>query len=238
MADSTQDLVFRMLTSGDDGRVCKDIPESACNEEARSFTTHVMALSTSKIADGLIDPKLVLSWLLATLGAPTLFIGLLVPVREAGSLLPQLFTAGALRRLAQRKWAWAAGSFVQGLSALAIAVAAITLEGAAAGMAIVGALAILAVARSVCSVTYKDVLGKTVSKSRRGTATGAATTVGAAAVLAYGALLASGLIPRMDLVTTGRHSWWRSPRVAAIRLAATGLAGLAFWSLRPPAQAC
>tara|TARA_R110001606_G_scaffold64416_7_gene149521 strand:- start:1459 stop:2775 length:1317 start_codon:yes stop_codon:yes gene_type:complete len=203
MADSTQDLVFRMLTSGDDGRVCKDIPESACNEEARSFTTHVMALSTSKIADGLIDPKLVLSWLLATLGAPTLFIGLLVPVREAGSLLPQLFTAGALRRLAQRKWAWAAGSFVQGLSALAIAVAAITLEGAAAGMAIVGALAILAVARSVCSVTYKDVLGKTVSKSRRGTATGAATTVGAAAVLAYGALLASGLIPRMDLVTTG-----------------------------------
>jgi len=203
MADSTRELVFQMLTSGDDGRVCKDIPEALCNEEARNFTTHVMALSTSKIADGLVDPKLVLSWLLATLGAPTLFIGLLVPVREAGSLLPQLFTAGALRRLAQRKWAWAAGSMVQGLSALAMAFAALTLEGAMAAMAIVGALAVLALARSVCSVTYKDVLGKTVSKSRRGSATGAATTVGAAAVLLFGALLASGLVARMGLVSAG-----------------------------------
>ncbi|KCZ88290.1 hypothetical protein [Hyphomonas johnsonii] len=203
MGRTTHDIVFEMLTSGDDGRVCKDIPEAACAEEARSFTTHVLALSTSKVADGLIDPKLVLSWLLATLGAPTLFIGLLVPVREAGSLLPQLFTAGALRQMPVRKWAWAAGSLVQGLSALAIAVAALTLKGAAAGMAVIAALAVLAIARSVCSVTYKDVLGKTVSKSRRGSATGAATTVGAAAVLAYGALLASGTIARMDLVTGG-----------------------------------
>jgi hypothetical protein len=203
MAESTRELVYQILTSGDDGRVCKDIPDSACNEEARSFTTHVMALSSSKIADGLIDPKLVLSWLLATLGAPTLFIGLLVPIREAGSLLPQLFTAGALRRLAQRKWAWAAGSLVQGLSAIALAVAALTLEGAAAGTAVVAALAVLAVARSVCSVTYKDVLGKTVSKSRRGSVTGSATTVGAAAVLVYGGLLSFGLMPRMDLVIAG-----------------------------------
>ena len=203
MARETHDLIFQMLTSGDDGRVCKDIPEDACHMEARSFTTHVMALSTSKIADGLIDPKLVLSWLLATLGAPALFIGLLVPVREAGSLLPQLFTAGALRLLPQRKWAWAAGSLVQGLAALAIAVSAFMLEGKAAGIAIICALAVLAVARSVCSVTYKDVLGKTVSKSRRGSATGAATTVGAAAILGFGALLTSGLLPRMDIVEAG-----------------------------------
>ncbi|RAN37797.1 hypothetical protein HY11_07895 [Hyphomonas pacifica] len=192
-----------MLTSGDEGRVCKDIPESACNEESGNFLKHITSLSASKISDGLIDPKLVLSWLLTTLGAPAFIIGLLVPVREAGALLPQLFTAAALRQLPQRKWAWAVGSAVQGLSAACMALAALTLEGRTAGLVILGALAVLAIARSVCSVTYKDVLGKTVSKSRRGTATGTASTIGAAAVLAYGGLLSLGLIDRMSIVTTG-----------------------------------
>jgi len=203
MAENTQELVFEMLTSGDEGRVCKDIPDSACKEEAGNFFTHVTSLSTSKISDGLIDPKLVLSWLLTTIGAPTWLIGLLVPVREAGALLPQLFTAAALRELPQRKWAWAAGSAVQGLAAASMGLAAFFLDGAAAGYVILIALAVLALARSVCSVTYKDVLGKTVSKSRRGTATGTASTVGAAAVLVYGGLLTVGWIDRMSLVIGG-----------------------------------
>ncbi|HBH44442.1 MAG TPA: MFS transporter [Hyphomonas atlantica] len=203
MAENTQELVFEMLTSGDEGRVCKDIPDSACKEEAGNFFTHVTSLSTSKISDGLIDPKLVLSWLLTTIGAPTWLIGLLVPVREAGALLPQLFTAAALRELPQRKWAWAAGSAVQGLAAASMGLAAFFLDGAAAGYVILIALAVLALARSVCSVTYKDVLGKTVSKSRRGTATGTASTVGAAAVLIYGGLLTVGWIDRMSLVIGG-----------------------------------
>ncbi|KCZ55410.1 hypothetical protein HY29_12810 [Hyphomonas beringensis] len=203
MSENTRKTVMQMLTSGDDGRVCKDIPESACNAESGNFLKHITSLSASKISDGLIDPKLVLSWLLTTLGAPAFMIGLLVPVREAGALLPQLFTAASLRQLPQRKWAWAVGSTVQGLSAACIGLAALTLEGRAAGFVIVGALAVLAIARSVCSVTYKDVLGKTVSKSRRGTATGAASTIGAAAVLAYGGLLSLGLIDRMNIVATG-----------------------------------
>ena len=203
MAENTQELVFEMLTSGDEGRVCKDIPDSACKEEAGNFFTHVTSLSTSKVSDGLIDPKLVLSWLLTTIGAPTWLIGLLVPVREAGALLPQLFTAAALRELPQRKWAWAAGSAIQGLAAASMGLAAFFLDGAAAGYAVLIALAVLALARSVCSVTYKDVLGKTVSKSRRGTATGTASTVGAAAVLIYGALLTVGWIDRMSLVIGG-----------------------------------
>ncbi|MFN4101613.1 MAG: MFS transporter, partial [Pararhodobacter sp.] len=171
--------LFRLLTGEESDGPCRDIPESACHSEPGNFTRHVAALSATKIADGFIDPKLVLSWLLTTLGAPGAVIGLLVPVREAGALLPQLFTAGALRRMARRKWAWAAAAVGQGLSALAIAASALTLEGAAAGAAIIGALAVLALCRSVASVTHKDVLGKTVSKSRRGTATGAAGTVGA-----------------------------------------------------------
>ncbi|MCZ4298017.1 MFS transporter [Henriciella marina] len=203
MSDTTLDKAYRMLTSDDDGRVCKDIPESACNDQPRNFVTHIASLGATKTADGLIDPKLVLSWLLTQLGAPAVFIGLLVPVRESGALLPQLLTAASLRRLSKRKWAWSVGSAVQGLSAASIALAAIFLEGAAAGLAIVTALGILALARSVCSVTYKDVLGKTVSKARRGTATGTASSLAAFFVIIFGAVLATGALSRMPVVLAG-----------------------------------
>lgn len=203
MSETSLDIAYRMLTSEDEGRVCKDIPESACNHQPANFITHIAALGSTKTADGLIDPKLVLSWLLTQLGAPAMFVGLLVPVRESGALLPQLFTAAGLRRLAQRKWAWSVGSAVQGLSAIAIAVAGLTLDGSAAGIAIISALSILALARSVCSVTYKDVLGKTVSKSRRGTATGTASSLSALFVILFGLVLASGLAPRMSVVIAG-----------------------------------
>ncbi|HIG21282.1 MAG TPA: MFS transporter [Henriciella marina] len=203
MSETTLDKAYRMLTSDDDGRVCRDIPESACNDQPRNFITHIASLGATKTADGLIDPKLVLSWLLTQLGAPAVFIGLLVPVRESGALLPQLLTAASLRRLSKRKWAWSVGSAIQGLSAAAIALAAIFLDGAAAGIAIVSALGVLALARSVCSVTYKDVLGKTVSKARRGTATGTASSLAAFFVIIFGAILATGTLSRMPVVLAG-----------------------------------
>ncbi|WP_421786205.1 MFS transporter [Hyphobacterium sp.] len=192
---------FEAVAIDDEGRACRDIPDSACREEAGNFFRHVGALSLSKSADGLIDPKLVLSWLLLQLGAPSALVGLLVPIREAGALLPQLFTAGALRRLPQRKWAWAAGAAVQGVSAISIGLAAIFLSGRAAGLVILSALTVLALARSVCSVCYKDVLGKTVDKSRRGTATGLAGTIASVIVIVFAGLLATGFIERLTLVT-------------------------------------
>lgn len=200
---STLDRVYRLLTSEDDGRVCKDIPDSACDDQPGNFFTHVTSLAATKTGDGLLDPKLVLSWLLTTLGAPTSVIGLLVPVREAGSLLPQLVSSGWIRSMSRRKWAWVAGSVVQGVSVLGIAVCAVTLTGRVAGYAIIGALACFALGRSVCSVSYKDVLGKTVAKSTRGTATGTASTIAAAAILVFGLLLTAGLLPRTPASIAG-----------------------------------
>jgi hypothetical protein len=196
MADtSISARAHALLTNEDDGRVCRDIPESACEEQPRNFLKHVVSLGATKTGDGLADPKLALSWLLTALGAPAGLIGLLVPVREAGSLLPQLVTAGLIRGLPQRKWVWAGGSLIQGLAVAGMGVAALRLEGAAAGWTIVGLLAVFALARSACSVSYKDVLGKTVSKSTRGTATGTAATMAAVFVLAFGGLLSLGVIP-------------------------------------------
>ncbi|MEL6956066.1 MAG: MFS transporter, partial [Pseudomonadota bacterium] len=200
---STLDTVFQKLVIGDEGRACRDIPDSACQEEPRNFFTHVAALSLSKSSDGLIDPKLVLSWLMTFLGAPAYLIGFLVPVRESGALLPQLFTAGAIRQMPLRKYAWTGGAVVQGLAAIAIAAIALMFEGALAGWLIIVALAILATARSVCSVSYKDVLGKTVSKSRRGSATGLAGSISVGSVILFAVLLIFDIVPRAPLVISG-----------------------------------
>ncbi|MTI63367.1 MFS transporter [Methylophaga sp.] len=193
---------YDLLTAEDDGRVCRDIPEPLCDEQPRNFSTHVLSLSLSKTADALINPKLILSWILTTLGASQ-FVGLLVPIREAGALLPQLFIAGRVRSLPLRKYAWALGSFLQGLCAVGMAVAALTLEGATLGWMIISLLTLLALSRSICSVSYKDVLGKTVGKTRRGTATGSAATVAAAMTIAYAALIASGLFDKINIVIIG-----------------------------------
>jgi hypothetical protein len=51
---------------------------------------HLASLSMTKIGDGLVDPKLVLSWALNAAGAPQAAIGLLVPLRESLAMLPQI----------------------------------------------------------------------------------------------------------------------------------------------------
>lgn len=197
-SDFEDQLFERLVEDADSDGGLSDAQTQA---EPRNFLRHIVSLAGSKLADGLVDAKLVLSWLLTHLGAGAGLIGLLVPVREAGSLLPQLFTAGAIGALPRRKWAWAVGSVVQGLAALAIAAVALTMQGTAAGVAIIAALAVLALARSVCSASYKDVLGKTVGRSRRGAATGAAASVGAGGVIVFAGLLLWQPFDRVVLVT-------------------------------------
>lgn len=203
MSRGLSQRLFQALTGRPGDLPCEDLPDEICARQPRNFVVHVVSLTATKAADGLIDPKLVLSWLLVHLGAPALFTGLLVPVREAGALLPQLFTAGALGRLPQRRWAWVGGSLVQGMCAALLALSAWRLEGRSAGVAIVASLAVLALARSVASVTYKDVLGRSVDRANRGTATGTASSAAAALTITFGALLASGLVPRYAMVVGG-----------------------------------
>ncbi|MEL6958334.1 MAG: MFS transporter, partial [Pseudomonadota bacterium] len=98
-------ILSRLTDTGDDA-----------DGETRNIRRHVAALSASKTADGLLNPKLVLSWLVASLGAGAFWVGALVPVRESGALLPQIFLAPKIKAMARRKWAWAAGSVGQGVS--------------------------------------------------------------------------------------------------------------------------
>lgn len=181
----TRDL-YDLMTGDEDARVCRDIPEVACREQPKNFFIHIGSLVATKTGDRLSSPKLVLSWLLTQLGAPVFMLGLLVPVRESLSLIPQLFVAGYIRRVGVRKWFWVAGSTVQGLAIGGMAIVAMTLQGAVAGWGILGLLVVFSLARGVSSIAAKDVLGKTISKSRRGTVTGYASSAAGAITIVVG----------------------------------------------------
>ena len=98
---SDKDLIHRVygyLAEDEDARVCKDIPESACNHQPRSFVLMLLSLTLTKLGDTLVSARLVLPWMLSTLGAHAIFISALVPLRESLALLPQLFVAHRLSR--------------------------------------------------------------------------------------------------------------------------------------------
>jgi hypothetical protein len=183
---------YDLVTGDEDARVCKDIPDAACNDQPENFVLQLGANVCTKIGDELASAKLVLPWLLSAAGAPTFFIGMLVPVRESLSLLPQLFVAAAIRARAIRKWYWIWGSVAQGLCVAAMAAAALFLEGAAAGWTVLGLLVLFSLARGVSSVAAKDVMGKTVSKTRRGTLTGYAAAAAGLVTVFAGAVLQLG----------------------------------------------
>jgi len=206
MQDDTAQRAFATISGTDEP--APGLEDKAQQAEARNGLRHIVSLSMTKVADGLIDPKLVLAWLLSALGAPAVFAGALVPVREAGSLLPQIALAGMVQRMARRKWAWVWGSVGQGVAAALIALAALSLEGAAAGYAVIAALAVLAVCRAACSVSFKEILGKTVGKTRRGSVTGLAGSVSSVGVVIFAGLLMSGVFQSRGVV------------IAAIALAA------------------
>lgn len=122
--------------------------------------------------DVLINPKVTLPWLLQSLGAPLYLLGWLVPIRESGSLLPQLVIAHFIYKVKVRKWVWVLGSLIQSLCVVVIGCAALLLDGASAGWVIIAALIVFSVARGLNSVASKDVLGKTVAKNKRGRVSG------------------------------------------------------------------
>lgn len=166
------ETIYDLLTNQEDARACRDIPDTACRVSPTNFVVLLASYFLSKLGDAIANPKTVLTWVMTSVGAPLWMLGFLVPVRESGSLIPQLVIASYIRRLPLRKWMWVAGSVMQGLCMLGIGLVAIALNGIAAGAAILGLLVVFSLARGVCSVAAKDVLGKTIPKGRRGQLTG------------------------------------------------------------------
>lgn len=163
----------------------------------------------TKLADALASAKTTLPWLLASLGAPAFYQGLLVPIRESGSLLPQLLLGHWIKRFALRKYIFAIGCAMQASCIAAIAIGALFLQGSLAGVWVVAWLALFSLARAFCSITSKDVLGKVIDKNERGKLTGLSATLAGCISIAIGALL---LLPNFRehtaiLLWLGAASW-------------------------------
>lgn len=189
MSQTHKDLttsLHDLITGDEDARVCKDIPEAACHDQPRNFFAYLIANLLGKIADEIASARLILPWLLASIGAPATFTGFLVPIREAGVLLPQLVVAAVIRGMAIRKTVWLLGAALSGIALALMAVATSNLTGVQAGWVILGLLIIFSLARGLCSVSAKDVLGKTVSKGKRGTLMGWSAGISGAVILAIG----------------------------------------------------
>lgn len=181
------------VLSGDDSteRACKAIPDEQCTSVPRNFILNVLNGSCTKLAEQLASPTLVLPWLVSSLGAPVWVVGWFVPVKQAGSMIPQLAVAARIRNLAQRKWAWTGAGAFQGIALLIMAAAVLLTPPDMAAWLMLMLFALFSVASGVGSVAFQDVTGKTVPKGVRGrmlanrASIGGALTLIAAAVLKF-----------------------------------------------------
>lgn len=190
--------LYDLATGDEDARVCKDIPEESCHEQPHNYSAYLVSNVFTKIADELCSARLVFPWLIGALGAPAAFAGFLVPIREAGVLLPQLVVAALIRKMPVRKWVWVTGGLLSAIAIAFVLLAVETVEGVAAGWTIILLLSIYSLARGICSVSAKDVLGKTISKSRRGSLMGLSAGISGGFVLLIGLTVQFGGISNGD----------------------------------------
>ena len=149
----------------------------------------VLANALQSSGDQTVNASTVLPWLLVALGAPTALIGLLVPIRESGSMLPQAFLTPLILRIRHRKWIFIAGALVQSATVAVMAGTAALGQGLVAGLVIVIALAVFSLGRCLCSIASKDVQGRTIPKGERGQINGLATTAAGVVALTLGIVL-------------------------------------------------
>lgn len=215
---------WEALAGEEDERACDDLPGSACQEVRGNFTLNALNGASTKLAEQLASPGLVLPWMLGAVGAPSVLVGVLVPMRRAGALLPQLVVAGRIRSHPRRKGFWVAAGVIQAAALLLMIPAILLLPPLGAGVAVVGLLGLFSMASGVGSVAFKDVMAKTIPEGRRGRLLGVRATAGG--LLALGAALYlrtrvaedDSLAPYVALVGVAAGLWLlASALFAAIR---------------------
>ncbi len=191
------------ILSGDDNteRLCKAIPEAACTHLPKNYLLNIANGSATKLAEQVAGPNLVLPWLLNALGAPVWLIGLLMPIKQAASLLPQLAVSGYIRQFPMRKWFWVGAGTLQALCLWLMIAAALMLTPLAAGLSIVILLGIFSAASGMGSVAFQDVVGKTIPKGNRGRLLAHRATIGGLLAIATGLLLKMWLGTHENLST-------------------------------------
>jgi hypothetical protein len=181
--------VYEAVAGEEEDRACDAIPDEACREVPGNFLLNVLNGASTKLAEQLASPGLVLPWMLGAVGAPSWLVGFLVPVRRAGALLPQLVVAGRIRAFARRKGFWVGAGMAQGATLALMVPALLFLPPLWAGWGVVALLALFSMASGVGSVAFKDVTAKTIPRGRRGRLLGLRATVGGLLALGAAAVL-------------------------------------------------
>ncbi len=181
---------YEFLTEDTDARICKSIPDSKCTNVPRNFNLNVINGTLTKLAEAIISPSLTLAWILSFLNAPVFLIGSLVPAKDVGSLLPQLIVSGKIRRFAIRKYFWSIAALIQSLCMFAGALLMYFFDQKEfTAYLIILLIFIFSLASGIGSVSFKDVVGKTIPKGERGQMLSYRSSFGAALALMAGLYL-------------------------------------------------
>lgn len=171
----------------EDDRVCADIKDSACKYAPKSYAWNLISGMNSKLAEQLASPGVTLPWLLSSLGVSYSVIGLLQPIKEAGSMMPQLLVAAKIRGASLRKYFWAISALVQAAALFIMGLSLHLFPEPWIIPIILSSFVIYAMASGVASVAFSDVLGKTIPKGARGKLLGQRGSIGG--LLTLGAAL-------------------------------------------------
>ncbi|EYT62658.1 hypothetical protein H483_0109435 [Dietzia sp. UCD-THP] len=153
-----------------------DLPERVERDIPRNGLRLVAANTLQSSGDQAVNASTVLPWLFHVLGVPAALVGLLVPIRESGSMLPQVLLTPLVLRVTHRKWVFVTGAAVQAAAVAVMAGIAALGRGTAAGVGILAALVVFSLGRCLCSIASKDVQGRTIPSGERGQIIGLATS--------------------------------------------------------------
>ncbi len=210
-----------------DPQAQQELPEAVRRNLPGNALRIIGATALQNSGDQVVKASTVLPWLFHALGVPSALVGLLVPIRESGSMLPQAFITPFVLRVRRRKWVFVIGAIVQAATVAAMAVVAAFADGLLAGVLILVALAVFSLGRSLCSISSKDVLGRTVPKGTRGQINGLSTM--SAGIVA----IPLGLVLR--LVGGGDPPIWMLVVLLASGSALWVLTALVYSGVREPA---
>ena len=212
-------LYTRLVTRVDPAETA--LPRDVQQDVPRNGLRLVAANTFQSSGDQMVSASTVLPWLFHVIGVPAALVGLLVPIRESGSMLPQAFLTPLVVRVRRRKWVFVTGAGVQAASVAVMAAIAALGHGTAAGVGILAALVMFSLGRCLCSIASKDVQGRTIPSGERGQIIGLATS--AAGLVAVTLGLAIRLVGGHDidagqiaiLLAAGAVMWTLSAAVYA-----------------------
>lgn len=193
----TSERVYEWITDEGEVRACANISEEACKEKPANFLKNVGSGALSKLAGQLVSAGTTLPWVLAAMGVPAAFAGALVPIKDAGSLLPQLIVSAKIRSFRRRKWFWIIPAWVQALALVAMAFVVANMEGILGGWLVLACLALFSISSGVASISFKDVTAKTIPKGKRGQLLAMRATSGGILTVLVGALILADFLKTM-----------------------------------------